>query len=228
MIKINLQFFGGRGAASAGGGGGFTGAGYGGTAQSLGLAGQTYIDGNKVSVDGTLNYWEGKSKDLKHEELLMIGEDGFATGYFKGGATSVGFTIPDGVDPAKTVLTHNHPYGGKDGRTIGGSFSNADLNNHINLGFKETRATSTEGTYSFKAAKGVKQNPKGFQKALAGRSAEVSKKADARYKAAQKKGGKAAQKSYIDTYLEESHKWYSKNCSKYGYDYSFTKAKKTK
>lgn len=223
MIKINLQFFGGRGAASAGGSGkGFTGSGYGGSAQSLGLAGQTYIDGNKVSVGGTLDYWEGKSKDLKHEELLMIGEDGFATGYFKGGATSVGFTIPDGVDPAKTVLTHNHPYGGKDGRTIGGSFSNADLKNHINLGFKETRATSTEGTYSFKAAKGVKQNPNGFLKALAGRKAEVSAKADAKYKAAQKKG---STKSYIDTYLETSHEWYTANCSKYGYEYSFTKAK---
>ncbi len=224
MIKINLQFFGGRGAASAGGSGrGFTGTGYGGSGQSLGLAGQTYIDGNKVSVGGTLDYWEGKSKDLKHEELLMIGEDGFATGYFKGGATSVGFSIPDGVDPAKTVLTHNHPYGGKDGRTIGGSFSNADLNNHINLGFKETRATSVEGTYSFKAAKGVKQNPSGFQKALAGRKAEVSKKADAKYRAAQKKG---STKSYIDTYLETSHEWYKANCSKYGYEYSFTKAKK--
>ena len=224
MLKLSLQFFGGRGAASAGGSGrGFTGAGYGGSGGSLGLAGQTYFeDGNKVSVAGTLNYWEGKSKDLDHEELLMIGEDGFATGYFKGGATSVGFNIPDGVDPSKTVLTHNHPYGGKDGRTIGGSFSNADLNNHINLGFKETRATSVEGTYSFKAAKGVKQNAAGFQKALGKRQAEVSKKADAKYKAAQKKG---STKSYIDTYLETSHEWYQANCKKYGYDYSFTKAK---
>lgn len=227
MIKLNLQFFGGRGAASAGGSGrGFTGAGYGGSGQSLGLAGQTYFEnGNKVSVAGTLNYWEDKSKDLKHEELLIVGEDGFAMGYFKGGAGSVGFTMPDGADPSKLTITHNHPYGGKDGRTIGGSFSNADLNNHINLGLKETRATSTEGTYSFKAAKGVKQNSKGFQKALAGRQTEVSKKADAKYKAAQKKG---STKSYIDTYLEESHKWYQKNCSKYGYEYSFTKAKKKK
>ena len=72
----------------------------------------------------------------------MIGEDGFAQGYFKGGATSVGFTIPAGVNPSKIVLTHNHPAGGKDGRTIGGSFSDADINNHIKLGFKETLATS--------------------------------------------------------------------------------------
>lgn len=224
MLKISLQFFGGRGSASAGGSGrGFTGAGHGGSGQSLGLAGQTYFeDGNKVSVAGTLDFWEGKSKGLDHEELLIVGDDGFAAGYFKGGATSVGFTLPAGADPSTLTITHNHPAGGKDGRTIGGSFSNADLNNHINLGLRETRATSVEGTYSFKATKGVKQNGAGFQKALTKRSAEVSAKADAKYKAAKAKG---STKSYIDTYLETSHEWYQANAAKYGYTYSFTPAK---
>ena len=69
-------------------------------------------------MDGTLNYWEGKSKDLKHEELLLIGDDGFAVGYFKGSATSVGFTIPDGADTSKLTLTHNHPYGGSNSMFI--------------------------------------------------------------------------------------------------------------
>jgi hypothetical protein len=96
------------------------------------------------------------------------------------------------------------------------------LNNHINLGLKETRATAVEGTYSFKATKGVKQDGAGFQKALTKRQAEVSAKADARYKAAQAKGGKAASKSYIDTYLETSHEWYTQNAARYGYTYSFT------
>ena len=222
MLKLNLQFFGGRGTGSSSGGGGAggaTGTGYGGKGKSLGLAGQTYFEnGNKTSVEGTLNYWENKSKDLKKEELLMIGEDGFAVGYFKGGATSVAFTIPDGADTSKLVLTHNHPYGGKDGRTIGGSFSNADLKNHINLGFKETRATSKEGTYSFKATKGVKQDSSGFLKALGKRKSECSATADAKYKAAKAKGSK---KSYIDTYLETCHEWYSKNSAKYCYTYSF-------
>lgn len=201
---------GGRGSMS----GGATGVGFSGSGRSLGLAGQTYFDGNKVTVSGTLNYWEGKSKDLKHEELLMIGEDGFAKAYFKGGATSVGFTIPNDVDPSTIVLTHNHPYGGKDKRTIGGSFSDADLNNHIRLGFKETRATSTEGTYSFKSGKNA--NAKGFQKAMSKRKGEVIKAADARYK----QPGNT--KSYIDLYLEESHNWYNKNAPQYGYVYTFT------
>lgn len=215
---------GGRGSSSAsskGGGGGTFSTGRGGKANPQGLAGQTYFDGNKVSVGGTLNYWEGKSKDLNHEEMLLIGEDGFAVGYFKGGATSVAFTIPNGADPSKLTLTHNHPHGTKatGGRTIGGSFSNADLKNHIQLGLKESRACATEGTYSFKATKGQKQDSAGFMKALNGRQAECSAKADKVYKAAQAKGSK---KSYIDTYLETCHEWYQTNSSKYGYTYSFT------
>lgn len=224
-MKIDLQFFGGRGAGSSsgkGGGGGTFVMGRSGKTNRQGLAGQTYFeDGNKTSVGGTLNFWEGKSKDLKHEELLMVGEDGFAVGYFKGGKTSVAFEIPNGVDPAKTVLTHNHPYGNKatGNRTIGGSFSDADLQNHIRIGFKETRATSVEGTYSFKAAKGVKQDSQGFLNALSKRKSECSAKADKAYRKAQAKG---STKSYIDTYLETCHKWYQDNCGKYGYDYSFT------
>lgn len=201
---------GGRGSSSYGGTSS-TGVGFGGNGQSLGLAGQTYFDGRRVSVSGTLNFWENKSVNLKHEELLMVGEDGFAAGYFKGGESSVSFAIPKGVDPAKTVLTHNHPYGGKDGRTIGGGFSDADVTNHIKHGFKETRATSIEGTYSFKTGKNA--NPQGFQNALSKRKSEVEISAQERYLKA--KDGK----SYLDTYLEESHKWYEKNAGKYGYDY---------
>ena len=192
-----------------------TGAGYGGSGEQLALAGQTgFYDGNKVTVNSTLNHWEGKTHALDHEELLMIGEDGFATGYFKGGKSAVSFSIPNGVDPKKTVLTHNHPYGKNvGGRTIGGSFSNADLRNHISLGFKETRATSIEGTYSFKAGKNP--NSSGFLKALDNRKSEVSKVANTAYK----KAGNTS--SYVDVYLKESDKWYAKNAPKYGYEYSF-------
>lgn len=217
MIKLDLQFFGGRGSGSASGGGGGGNLVFGGPANQLGLAGQTYFEGNKVSVSGTVDYWENKSRDLDHEELLMIGEDGFAAGYFKGERGSVGFNIPNGVDPKKTVLTHNHPVKQKDGRTISGSFSDADLTNHIKLGFKETRAVGVEGSYSFKTTS--KSNPTGFQKALGTRKSTVSKAADKRYT----QPGNT--KSYIDIYLEESHKWYSKNAGKYGYDYSFTPKK---
>lgn len=223
MVKIDLQFFGGRGAGSSSGGGSggvfSTGRG-GGSGKSLGLAGQTYFeDGNKVSVSGTLNFWEGKSAGLKKEELLMVDEDGFACGYFKGGATSVSFSIPKDVDPKKTVLTHNHPAGGKDGRTIGGSFSNADLNNHIDIGFKETRATSVEGTYSFKTGRNA--NATGFKAALKTRQSECLTKA-------KNKVAKGDTRSEIDIYLDECHKWYKTNCKKYGYEYSFTKAKGSK
>jgi len=203
---------GGRGAGSLSGGGG------GGTiimgnVESLGLAGQTgFYGGNKVSVASTLNHWEGKSYDLDHEELLMIGEDGFATAYFKGDNNSVGFTPPSKKVAAKTTLTHNHPLG--DGRTKGGSFSDADLRNHIKCGFKETRATAVEGTYSFKTTS--KSDSSGFLKALGTRKATVSKRAASVMK-------KKPNSNAIDVYLDESHKWYQQTASKYGYEYTFTK-----
>lgn len=61
-------------------------------------------------------------------------------------------------------LTHNHPYkpANEPNRTIGASFSGADVANHIALGIKgETRAVSNgpnENTYIFRAKAGAKQN----------------------------------------------------------------------
>lgn len=65
-------------------------------------------------------------------------------------------------------LTHNHPYKPADEphRTIGATFSTADVKNHIGLGLKgETRAVSNgpnENTYIFRAKAGVKQDEQAF------------------------------------------------------------------
>lgn len=62
------------------------------------------------------------------------------------------------------TLTHNHPYKPADdpSRTIGASFSEADVRNHVLFGFKgETRAVSNgpnENTYIFRAKSGATQN----------------------------------------------------------------------
>lgn len=62
-------------------------------------------------------------------------------------------------------LTHNHPYrpANEPHRTIGASFSTADVTNHIYLGIKgETRAVSNgpnENTYIFRAKPGAKTYP---------------------------------------------------------------------
>ena len=61
-------------------------------------------------------------------------------------------------------LTHNHPYRPADDpdRTIGASFSEADVKNHVLLGLRgETRAVSNgpnENTYIFRAKPGAKTN----------------------------------------------------------------------
>lgn len=62
-------------------------------------------------------------------------------------------------------LTHNHPYkpSNEPNRTIGASFSDADVKNHVTLGIKgETRAVSNgpnENTYIFRAKAGAKTSP---------------------------------------------------------------------
>lgn len=67
-------------------------------------------------------------------------------------------------------LTHNHPYkpANEPNRTIGATFSTADVENHLALDIKgETRAVSNgpnENTYIFRAKAGAKQNKNAFLK----------------------------------------------------------------
>lgn len=185
------------------------------------LAGQTYFyDGNNTSTRATVDNWESKRGDLDHEELLMVDDDGFAIGYFKGDKDSVAFNVPRGVDTSKITLTHNHPTSG-DARSIGGSFSDADIKNHLAFGFKETRATAKEGTYSFKTTS--ESDAKGFSKALSGRKTAVNKAYDDTVSSMKKKGYTLTETEGIDLYLRISDSWYKATASKYGYEYTFTK-----
>ena len=201
---------------SYGGGGGGGNLIFDGTTQSLPLAGLTWFeDGDKTSVEMTMAHWEGKNVNLDHEELIMVDKDGFACAYFKGGKNSVGFSMPEGVNPAELTLTHIHPVtGSSDQRSIGGTFSVADLTNHINLGLKETRAAAKEGTYRFWS--GPNADAQGFLGALNNARAEINR--STAVKVTNNRGSKTYQ---IDTFLNEWHKWYSTNAPKYGYHYQF-------
>ena len=205
---------GGRG---AGRGRGSTGRGVG-KLRPLPLAGQTPIyDGNKTNTKLTVDTWEDKNRGLNHEQLLMVGEDGFAAAYFDGGKTSVAFQVPADKDPSTLTLTHIHPafYD----RTIGGPFSDADMINHIIFGFKETRAVSVEGVYSFKGTRQSDAN--GFKKALQKRDAEIDKNLDKAVKSLRDKGQTVDGKTYTDLFLRTHIVWLNNNCRKYGYDFEF-------
>ena len=205
---------GGRGSSSAGfsgSGSGFQpGGGRGGTIHELPLAGTTgWYDGNKVSVDSTLNHWEGKNRNIGHEELLIIGDDGFPVAAYKGNAHSVAF---DGDKSTGKTVTHIHPSG------YGGTFSEADIYNFNAFKQKEIRAAAKEGTYSLKATKTA--NWDGLNKAYAKAQGSLATKASEASAKVKAQGGSstAQRKAYVDTY----HNWYKSNFKKYGYEYSFT------
>ena len=184
----------------------------------LPLAGQTaFYDGGKTDQMRTTETWEDKRKALDHEQLLMTNKDGFAIAYFDGDKDSVAFSVPKEYRGKlnDVVLTHVHP--AYYDRTIGGGFSDADVTNHILFGFGETRATSTEGTYSFKTTR--ESDPKGFLKALGDRRTQVYDSYDKAVSSLKSQGYKIEGKEATDLYLRISDAWYRNTAYRYGYEY---------
>lgn len=203
---------GGRGSSSySASGKGFDGAGGSGASdvEEIMLAGNTgWVNGNEVSVASTLARWEDGRRNLNHEEMLVIGDDGFPVAAYKGDRHSVAF---EGEKTRGMTVTHVHP------DKYGGTFSEADISNFNKFNQKEIRASAREGTYSLKATRNA--NWDGLNKAYAKAQPSLADKASkAVEKVAAKGGSKTAQrKAYVDVY----HKWYSSNMGKYGYTYEF-------
>lgn len=162
MLELNLQLFGGRGADSGYGGGTHTGG---------GRRGPTRFDDKTKQFQGmTIHEFEEAIRDRKVEYVGIFDKDGqlvvAGTSHNKG-AVAIPVHHPEFKSRGYT-LTHNHPY--YEGRTIGGSFSEADVQNHLGLGLKgETRAVTNgpnEFAYIFRARKGAKLNTKGMMKAV--------------------------------------------------------------
>lgn len=209
---------GGRGSGSTSHGGGSGGVvilfGEGGEQrQSLPLAGKTvFFDGNKTDTAATLAVFEADTYKLGHEEMLFVDQDGFARGYFKGDNGSVSFMLPPHVKVSDLSITHNHPLG--DGRSIGGTFSTADMSVLARYGMRELRATASEGMYSLRPT--GRANPTGFLKSLARYDSSVAKKTKASVKAGDKR-------EIIDIALGHANDWVSRNAPKFGYEYVFKK-----
>ena len=142
MIKINIQCFGGRGANSGYGQGTSTG--------GEGSRVSAFYDKTKKYQGMSIHQFENAVRDKSVEYIALYDKDGklivAGTSNNKGAVV-----IPTGHPNFKdaVTLTHNHPYKGR--RIIGGSFSGADVQNHLRFGFKgETRAVSNgpnENTY---------------------------------------------------------------------------------
>lgn len=218
MIRLDLQFFGGRGSGSytAGGAtvGGMMGGGSGGI--DLPTAGWTPEAGSRsVSVNTTIKGAEDRIRGLDHEQLVVIGKDGYVYAAVDGGEHSVGIT-PNAAKYIKgNIVTHNHPNGG--------TFSQADIISAGRTGAGEIRAASKRfnKTYSLKATS--KANGNGLAKAMQ----RAEKKLNNAWQA---KLDSMVGKKYTskESYERQAYNhwnnimgdWLKTNAPKYGYTYS--------
>lgn len=231
MIKLDLQYFGGRG-ASGGGGGGATGE-------------LTLPNGSKIEFEGTLHYdgddkaltgaartavvaWEDKRRTAKVEYGYAMDANGNQIGTeVRGGKGSVRVPYSFHTTPDST-FTHIHPR--SDGM-LGGTFSSADLYNFANYGNKTGRAAAKEGTYSISKTKNF--NAAGFKSYVTQSQSACRKNQSARDAKITKdfKSGKITYDQYkvqvaksFNTFLVELHGAYRSGQKQYGYTYTLEKA----
>lgn len=232
MLKLDLQFFGGRGASGGGGGGG-------------GATGELVLpNGSKIEFEGTLHYdgddkaltgasrtaitgWETKRVKNKIEYAYAVDANGNPVGReIRGGKGSVNTPVTYTNNNGGT-FTHIHPRG--DGM-LGGTFSSADLQIFAKRNMKTTRAAAKEGTYSMSKGKNFDSN--GFKsfvaKANGDFNANYRKRCNASAKAYRE--GKMSYGDYMkanakafNTSLVELHNTLRSGQKQYGYTYTLEK-----
>lgn len=216
MIRFDIQFFGGRGSGSYTAGQTTAAFGGGAGATDLNTAGWTPEAGHRsVNTDTTIKGAESRIIGLDHEQMVVIGQDGYVRAVVDGGQHAVGFT-PKALQHVKgNIVTHNHPNGG--------TFSPADVIAAGDLGAGEIRAASKSfnKTYSLKAGK--KANGKGLANAMTKSEKKLTQ-------AWQKKLDSMVGKKYKDkaSFAKQAHThwnkimgdWLNTNAPKYGYTYN--------
>ena len=200
-------------------------------------------DGSKIEFDGELKYsgkdatltpearkaiedWEAKRGTAKVEYAYSVYDDGTPVGKeVRGGKGSV--RTPYGYHGDGTTFTHIHPRG--DGM-LGGTFSQADMNNFANCGGKTTRAKAKEGTYSI--SKTSNFDAKGFKSYVYKAQADftASQRSAAKTLANDYRSGKIDYNQYLagsakafNTALVSLHNAYSAGQKTYGYTYGLEK-----
>lgn len=232
MMKLDLQFFGGRGASGGGGGGG-------------GATGELVLpNGSKIEFEGTLHFdgddkaltgkarteitgWEAKRVKNKVEYAYSVDKDGNPIGREVRGSKGSVRSPHSYHDTPDCTFTHIHPRG--DGM-LGGTFSQADLFNFANCRNKTARAAAKEGTYSI--SKGKNFDTKGFKSFAAKTNADFRTNYNKRAGAAGKayREGKMSYGDYLkanakafNTSLVEMHNTLRSGQKQYGYSYTLEK-----
>lgn len=222
MMKLDLQFFGGRGTGSYSGNsraGSLEPSG-GSEGTDLNVAGWTPQAGSKsVNEDVTMNGVENRILDLDHEQLIVVDKYGYVVSVVDGEEHSVGITAKAAQAIASGGrVTHNHPNGG--------TFSPADVISAGNLGATEIRAASKrfKTSYSLKATN--KANGQGIAKQMNRDYKKIEKDWDAKILEINKRkymNKENYEKAVYQAYNDVMGAWMQKNASKYGYTYSSSK-----
>lgn len=229
MIKLDLQYFGGRGASGGGGGAGAKGELVLPNGSKIEFTGTLHYDGDDKALTGasrqTIVSWEDKRRGAKIEYAYATDANGNPIGKeVRGGKGSV--SMPYTFHMAETS-THIHPRG--DGM-LGGTFSTADLTNFANFGNTTKRAAAKEGTYSI--TKGKNFDASGFKQYVTKQNSDCRSRYVANANALTKKvqAGKMSYSDYqlasakaFNTYLVECHNAYRNGQKTYGYTYTLEK-----
>lgn len=170
---------------------------------------------------------EDKRLSAKSEYAIIVDENGLVRGgEYHGGKGSV--KMPASLfNNENAVFTHNHPRGAGQEGILGGTFSDADLDNFASLKIKSSRASAAEGTYSI--SKTNKFNSAGFKSYVGQMDAKAARKMNAKQKALGNDydAGKITYSDYskafnkaFNEYLIDRHNGLLAGQKAYGYSYT--------
>ena len=222
MIRINLQFFGGRGSGSYTAGGATVG--MGGNmgidpSTDMNVAGWTPDAGHK-SVDKakTVESVKDRIKNLDHEQMAIIDKDGYVVAAVDGTEHSVGITANAAKHIKGNDVYHNHP----NGSTL--STTDVITGGNSQVGSISAVSKNTGKTYTLKA--GTKANGAGLSKAMQKDEKKLIGQWQAKVDSmkGKKYSSKEAWAKQVNKHWENiMGDWMSTNASKYGYTYTVTK-----
>ena len=188
----------------------------GGEGEDLNIAGWTAQAGHReVDRAVTIKGVEDRIRNLDHEQMAIIGPDGYVLAAVDGGEHSVSLTANSMKYVKGNAVYHNHPNGG--------TLSPADIITTGNTGAGSISAVSKRFNKTYTLTANKNADGKGLAKAMQ----KSEKKLEAQW---QTKLDSMIGKHYKDkaSYERQAYQhwnnimgdWLTKNASKYGYTYT--------
>lgn len=208
---------GGRGSGSYTAGGASVGfGGGGGDSEDMMIAGWTPEAGSRsVSKQTTIDSANERIRGLDHEQMVIVGQDGYVLAAVDGGEHAVSVTANAARHIKGNDVLHNHPNGS--------TLSPADVITTGKMGNRSISAAAKRNGKTYTLTATSKANGKGLAKQMQRDEKKLQQ-------AWQKKADSMMGKKYTskESYENQLYKhwdnimgdWMGKNASKYGYVYS--------